>query len=163
MKGLIIMRHAKAETYSDSGLDFDRPLSDRGKQDAATMAKRLLHKKIIPTQIICSSAKRTHKTAKILAEVLGLDKTAILPIESLYQADAHEVLNTLRQVNNYEQTIVMVGHNPTVTSLVGLLCNQYAEGLTTAAQAYITFNMKHWQEITEHHGQLIWMDYPKNM
>ena len=39
MKKLIFMRHAKSDWSSESLSDYDRPLNDRGLQDAQKMGK----------------------------------------------------------------------------------------------------------------------------
>ena len=85
MKTLILMRHAKA-VHADGLLsDFERNLNDRGKEDAAQMGKRLLHKKVNPDLIICSAAKRTAKTAKIVADQLGYHEHNINKEFDLYK------------------------------------------------------------------------------
>ena len=42
MKQLLLVRHAKSSWANTDQNDFNRPLNDRGHQDAPMMAKRIL-------------------------------------------------------------------------------------------------------------------------
>ena len=71
MKTLLLIRHAKS-SWDQAGLsDFDRPLNERGKNDAPVMAKRVKEKEIELDYLISSPAKRAKKTAKYFAEELN--------------------------------------------------------------------------------------------
>ena len=62
-RNLIIIRHAQAELVSNSGLDFDRPLTSRGEEHAILMARRAMSYELKIDQLICSPALRTKMTA----------------------------------------------------------------------------------------------------
>jgi len=161
MKTLILMRHAKA--VHDDGLlsDFDRNLNDRGKEDAAEMGKRMLLKKVNPDLIICSTAKRTAKTAKIVADQLGYHEHNINKEFDLYNCTVEDALSIIRHINDDCSTLLMVGHNPTVTSLAGYLTNTLIESLPTSGQVSIGFKVISWKQVARNMGELDWVDLPK--
>jgi phosphohistidine phosphatase len=67
MKSILMIRHAKSSWDDPGQPDFDRPLNERGKQDAPSMAKRLLEKSVAIDAFISSPAKRARKTASLFA------------------------------------------------------------------------------------------------
>ncbi|MCC6685100.1 MAG: histidine phosphatase family protein, partial [Bacteroidia bacterium] len=68
MKQLVLVRHAKSDWANPELKDFDRPLNERGKQNAPEMGKRLASKKWPVDLIVSSPAKRALKTARLLAK-----------------------------------------------------------------------------------------------
>ena len=76
MKIIYFIRHAKAKKIAAT--DFDRALSSKGKEAAKVMAARLKNKNILPELIISSPAKRTAKTAKIIAKNMNFSGCSAL-------------------------------------------------------------------------------------
>jgi len=71
MKTLYLIRHAKS-SWDDMNLkDFDRPLNDRGKNDAQEMGKRLKERGIFPDVILSSPDIRALETSKMIARALN--------------------------------------------------------------------------------------------
>lgn len=163
MKTLILMRHAKSSWAEPMQNDFDRPLNDRGKQDAPEMAKRLLKKNSVPDLIVCSTAKRTHKTARLVAGELKYNEQDILREHELYEAHVNDMLHVIRQFDDEKNTILLIAHNPTITSMVGYLTGAYIENMPTAGQASVSFAFKTWKQVAQETGKLNWFDYPKSM
>jgi phosphohistidine phosphatase len=157
------MRHAKAEMAELLQQDFDRNLSDKGMHDAKEMGSRLLQKNIGIDLIVCSAAKRTHKTAKLVASVIGYNPEHILREYDLYESDSNEMLHVIRSFDDKYNTVLLVAHNPTITGMVGLLTASFADNMSTAAQAHITFNIPTWKLVANGIGSLTWVDSPKNM
>ena len=88
MKKIYFIRHAKSLRDGITP-DFNRVLAPRGKSDAKMMAARLKARGIKPDLIISSSAKRTRKTAKIMAKTLGF-KGKIKLEKSLYACEIED-------------------------------------------------------------------------
>jgi phosphohistidine phosphatase len=161
MKTLIIFRHAKAEK-NDLLKDYDRGLTDRGKTDALEMSKRLLKKDFKPDLIISSPAKRTYKTARILANHLGYDEKNIDLNSQIYQANVEDLLFIIRELDDKNSNVILVGHNPTVTGIIGYLTPNFIEHLPTSGFAQIQFDMKTWKMIKQLSGNLSFVDFPSN-
>ena len=61
MKTLILVRHAKSD-WTENTDDFDRPLNERGHQDAPKMAKFLKSEEVKIDVFVTSPAKRALTT-----------------------------------------------------------------------------------------------------
>ena len=155
------MRHAKAVNADGLESDFERNLNDRGKQDAANMGQRLLVKNIIPDLIVCSAAKRTSKTANIVAQKLAYNEHNILKEFELYNCTVDEAIRVIRNLSDEYKTVILVGHNPAITSLAGYLTNMLIEDFPTAGQACIEFKDISWKQVARNMGELNWVDLPK--
>lgn len=162
MKQLLLMRHAKASIGEMGITDWDRPLNERGKKDAPEMGKRIKQFGFKPDLIVSSPAKRTSKTAKAIAAELHYSEHHIQFEESIYEAHIDEVLQLIRQLPPEAKHVILVGHNPTFTGLVGYLSSSFIEQLPTAGIALIKFDVPDWKMVTQHSGSLVWFDFPKS-
>ena len=115
---LIVMRHAKAEQAGPS--DFERALADRGRADAEAAGAWLAEQGWVPDHALVSAALRTQQTFKSVAAGGGFDLEPNLD-RSLYSADPESVLDLVRLVPAEVETLLVVGHNPTMGSLAQLL------------------------------------------
>lgn len=122
---LILLRHAKAETPGDL-IDHDRALTDRGHCDAGAAGAWLITEKFRPDLVICSSAKRTRQTWQAVAVALAQGESARSAPEvhyedRLYFGGRTEVFDLLRAVPGTIRTVLVVGHNPTMSEVSALL------------------------------------------
>ena len=62
MLQLNLIRHAKTETQSNSGRDFDRELMPKGREQAEILAAFLQENGIQLGNVFCSTAARTKET-----------------------------------------------------------------------------------------------------
>ena len=61
-KELYLLRHAGGRRFQTSMMDFDRPLSERGKKRLIVLCDHLKKHPIAPEVIFCSKAKRARET-----------------------------------------------------------------------------------------------------
>lgn len=161
-KTLYLVRHAKS-SWSDLSLaDRDRPLNKRGRRSAPDMGKRLAASGDRPELIISSPARRAFSTAKKIAKELGFDKLDIVRDEGLYFSGTRGMLNLLESVDDSYQKVMIVGHNPAMTSLLNILSNSPVDNMPTCAIAVIDFDMASWSELGMTDGALQTYDFPKN-
>ena len=118
MKRLVVLRHAKAESHAAS--DRERPLTRRGRADAAAAGAFLREVAAVPDHAVVSAALRTRQTWEEVREASAAQATEEVT-ERLYGADPHEVLAELRLVPEEVRTVLYVGHNPTAETLALLL------------------------------------------
>jgi phosphohistidine phosphatase len=108
---LYLLRHAKS-SWDDPGLaDFDRPLSRRGRRNAALLAAHLREESIEPELVLCSTARRARETA----ELLGLDGVRFE--NDLYGAGRAELARRLTALPHSVASAMMIGHNPGLEGL----------------------------------------------
>jgi len=162
MKYLLLMRHAKSAWDIPGQSDFERTLNERGKKDAPEMGKRIRKKDFMPEIIVSSPARRALKTAREVAGELGYDEKNIQQETEIYEADIDDLMHVIRSFNDEASRVLMVGHNPSFTGMVGTLTNTFIENMPTSGVALIRFDIQSWKQVSKHSGTLEWFDYPKS-
>ncbi len=160
---LIIIRHAKS-SWADPGQDdFDRPLNDRGREDAPVMGARLKQRGLLPDIILCSDAKRTRQTAKRMAEALGISKDNIETQHELYLASPEQIENTLTKVGSNHKIVYLIAHNPGITEFVNEVSDRFRiDNVPTCGMVGIRFSAASWADYSRSEREIIFFDYPKN-
>lgn len=138
MPNLVLIRHAKSD-YPPGVADHDRPLSARGRLDAATAANWLDHSAFDTeaTAVLVSSARRAQDTWAILST--GLTMTPDRPHQvsvrpDLYEAGVGTLLTMVAQAITQSElnTLILVGHNPTIHAAALHLAGASATGSVIA-------------------------------
>ncbi len=160
-KTLILMRHAKTEAAQFNQKDFDRQLTERGINDAAVMGQRLADKGLHPDNIVCSTAKRTQQTAKIISEHLNY-KNEIEQNEQLYLCSAHTIEDCVLAIDDKINCAMIIAHNPGISEFV-FDCNSkiISEAMPTAALAVFSFDAESWKDFTKSKKNIEFYDQPK--
>ena len=161
MKRLVLIRHAKS-SWNNPGLrDFDRPLNKRGKAAAPEMGRRLALRSLMPDRLLSSPAKRAIRTAEIIAGAIGFPAGRISRMDRLYGAGVTDLLDILRELNDGDDIVYLVGHNPGLTDLITTISSDFLDDLPTCGVFCADFEISSWQEIGGHKGQCVFMDVPK--
>ncbi|HOF62819.1 MAG TPA: histidine phosphatase family protein [Dermatophilaceae bacterium] len=119
---LMLLRHAKAEHTIGVG-DHERRLIARGRRDAAEVGAWLLAHKLEPELVICSTAIRTRQTWDAIDHV-GVAATEVEYARGVYSAGAAGVLNLIHEADPAVRSILVVGHEPTMS----ILAERLSEG-----------------------------------
>ncbi|WP_189114937.1 SixA phosphatase family protein [Pilimelia terevasa] len=118
---LVLLRHAKA-AQTDEGEDIDRPLTTRGHGDAAAAGAWLLRRGLVPAHVLCSPARRTRQTWHAVAVALAeAAQPAAAYRAEIYDSTPGTLLSLLQELPDDAGTVLLIGHNPTVTGLSALL------------------------------------------
>jgi len=136
------MRHAEA---GQADRDFDRPLTDYGRAQAASTASQL-SEKIEADYMIVSSAKRTRETSSFLIQELALKENQYRNEDKVYEASTQCLSSVIATFPNNTETAVLVGHNPAVSSLVSSLTGTY-EGFSTGTAVILEIESDEWQTV----------------
>ena len=161
MKRLVLIRHAKS-SWNNPGLrDFDRPLNKRGKVDAPEMGRRLALRSLMPDRLLSSPAKRAIRTAEIIAGAIGFPAGRISRMDRLYGAGVTDLLDILRELNDGDDIVYLVGHNPGLTDLINSICSDFLDNLPTCGVFCADFEISSWQETGRHRGTRVFVDVPK--
>lgn len=110
MQRLILMRHAKAEKSSASGQDRDRPLSDRGRTDAAAMGQALEARGMKPDLALVSPSTRTRETWDLLHDAFG--DVQVREPEPLYNGASDTLRRYVEGAEDEAGCLMVVAHNP---------------------------------------------------
>ena len=159
MKKLYLIRHAKSLRDGITP-DFVRPLNKRGKNDAKQMGKRLKTLGANADLIIASSARRTSKTAKIIANELGY-KEKIKYTKKLYSCEIDDYMDEIAKIKNKYKSVFIIGHNDELAELCEYLSDTKLEHLPTCGVFAISFKAKKFSKIKPNSGKMIFFEYPK--
>jgi phosphohistidine phosphatase len=160
MKTLFLVRHAKSSRDDPSLPDRDRPLDERGKQEAPMMGKRLAKRKVKPDLLVSSPALRALTTAQLIAEEIGYKRKDIVADDRLYGSSPDELLAIIRALDKKLDRVMLVGHNPEFSELAHRLSSKIAE-MPTSAVAEFSFDTKAWSEVAEVEPVNAELDSPK--
>jgi phosphohistidine phosphatase len=127
---LVLMRHAKS-AYPPDIPDYDRPLSERGRRNAASARMWLIDHDAVPAHAIVSSAQRTRETWAIL-DFNERCRVEFRP--ELYLADAATIV-ALAQTRARGETTLMLGHNPGMHEAAEQLGGSVIDRFPTSALA----------------------------
>jgi phosphohistidine phosphatase len=132
---VVLVRHANADWPTYVGLDFDRPLTPQGLEDATAAAAAIRDAGHRPTLLLTSPARRTRQTADIIAGALGLSGPAIREADALYNSSQDILDAELRRAFTTASTVLLVAHNPGISELARTL---------TGNPTFAAFRPAHW-------------------
>jgi phosphohistidine phosphatase len=161
MKTLTLVRHAKS-SWDEPGLsDKERPLNKRGERDAPLMGQRIVAAGIRPSLIISSPAVRAWTTARIIAREISYPVEFLQREDDLYMASLDKLLDVLVAQDADFNNLMMVGHNPGLTTLANYLVPGVTDNLPTSGVVSVTFEQDDWTLYQRPSMQLHCYDYPK--
>lgn len=156
---LLILRHAKSSWKDTTLADHERPLNKRGRKAAKRMGQLLREEEILPDLIITSTAVRARDTARRVAEAAGYDGETIATAD-LYHASPADVMEEVSRVADTYDRVMVVGHNPGLEVLTGLLTGVYHR-FPTAALLHVRFDRERWAETPGRQATLLGFWLPR--
>ena len=117
---LLLLRHAKSSWDQSDLADHDRPLAPRGRRAAIALSEHLPSLTQPPDLVVCSSAARTVETMELIRSGLPAG-TSVTVDETLYGADADELLGYVRRLPSTTACALIIGHNPGIGDLAVML------------------------------------------
>ncbi|WP_418956291.1 SixA phosphatase family protein [Streptomyces tritici] len=125
---IVLLRHSKADWGQEA--DHERPLADRGRQEAPLAGRRLAASGISFDLALCSTAVRTRETWKLAVPELPQRPKTVYE-ERMYEASLGELIALVNEVSDEVRNLVLIGHNPGMHGLADALAGE-AEGDTLA-------------------------------
>ena len=110
---------------------------------------------LIPNLIIASSAIRAQFTAQIIAEQIKYPYEEIHEDPDVYEASVRILLRLINDLDVNCQSVLIVGHNPSVSYLAELLTGEAIGTMETGSFVEIHFPMDSWKEVSQNTGKLI--------
>ena len=117
---LWIVRHGHAAN-SSSLPDFERPLTQRGREDALVVGQNMLSTTGVLECVLTSSAPRALATAILIA---GTSADVVEEQTDLYMASTETLLTAASAIAGDIRRAAIVGHNPCISDLANLLTRQ---------------------------------------
>ncbi len=170
MRRLLLLRHAKSD-WSTALPDRDRQLSARGRNAAARMGRYIDDEDLIPDLVLYSPATRAAETWSLVRGALSRQPET-RTCEELYDfGGGTALLDVIRQHGGSAHSLMLIGHNPSMEGLAGLLMvpsgsareAAMARKYPTAALAEIHFDQDDWSSIAPATGRLVRFVRPKQL
>jgi phosphohistidine phosphatase len=155
------MRHAKAENFAAT--DNERPLTDRGRADAAGVGARLRQDDLVPDYVVVSSAVRAVQTWEAVSQTAGYVDIPVVFEEAVFNGGPHVVMDALRVVPDDAATVLFLGHNPAASYLCHYLDDGAGDpdattglltGFPPAAVAVLEMSVP-WSELGPETGRVV--------
>ena len=164
MKTLYLMRHAKSSWSFDDLTDRERPLNDRGRDDAPRIGQALAKRDIKLDLMVSSPAVRALSTAVLVARELDYPHDKIKVEPDIYEADLEALLAVIHALPDEAGSVLLTGHNPTITDAANYLSPSPLSGeLPTAGLMCLRFLTDNWAEIGPANAEFYFYEYPKNV
>ncbi|WP_156724388.1 SixA phosphatase family protein [Streptomyces apocyni] len=142
---IVLLRHAKADWPQVA--DHERPLADRGRQDAPAAGRRLAESGIDFDLALCSTAARTRETWKLAVQEFPQRPKTVYE-ERIYDASPGELITVLNELPEDALRVLVIGHNPGMEGLADVLigasegdalARMTRRGFPTSAMAMLSF------------------------
>lgn len=160
MKTLILVRHGEFQHKDPFVPDIGRPMTRKGRRDLLAVAGRFADLGIVPDLIITSPARRTGETAEIFGKKVGLSLDQMKVNEDLFEAEKREILRIVHLLDDSLDTVMLVGHDPAMTSLLHHLVTAEVYNLKFASFAVLNIDGR-WRDAAFGRAELAHLDVPK--
>lgn len=160
MKTIYIVRHAKSSWKYPSVKDHDRPLKERGINDAHLISKYLAKKIESPSVFVSSSANRALHTAIIFCENFEYPLSNLQIKRQLYNFSDGYLVKTVMALDDNFNSAIVFSHDHGINTFVNKFGSKTISHVPTCGVIGINFKEKHWKNIKK--GKTILFDYPKN-
>lgn len=153
---IFILRHGQAEAQITT--DEVRQLTEKGRSDTTRVVAARAPDMASLAQIWASPLVRAQQTAVIAANYfphLSIQTTELLIPEANPQA-LLEWLDELNQLQDSNQSILLVSHQPLVGALVNMLCGTVDDFYPMGTSSLAAIRA---QVIASDMGDLLWLDH----
>ncbi len=132
-----------------------------GIKKTRQIIKYLSEKRISVDLVISSPAIRALETAKLVAAGLDYPIENIKQEPALYDARLDDYLNLIHETPDEINSLMIFGHNPTITRVANIFLDQGIDILPTSGVVAISFETEHWIEISKIQPVQKFLVFPK--
>ena len=147
MKKLYLIRHAKSSWEEPGESDMARPLLEKGVKRTLKIIRYLNDRAVKIDLMISSPAERAHQTALLIAKGIGYPEDKIRVEQKIYDGYYDRILDLIYATPNEVYSLMIVGHNPTITHLANLFLHPGVDLLPTAGTICISFDTDKWASL----------------
>ena len=160
MKTLYIVRHAKSSWEYPSAQDIDRPLKERGINDAYLISEVLQKKVKCPNVFLSSCANRALHTAMIFSYTFNYPLANLKISKSLYSFSDGYLIKTVKALDDGFKSAIVFSHDHGINTFVNKFGNEPISHVPTCGVIGIKFDTKHWKNIKK--GKTFLQEFPKH-
>ena len=159
IKKLYLLRHGEADNISADYQDSLRKLTPEGKKQVLQMANYLQENQIKIDVVISSQAVRSEETAQIIRKQLNLHEVEFE--DCLYPCTSSCIYNTIVSVEDSINSILIIGHNPGLTSFAQEYMQLGTMHLGTSGMISCSFETNSWAEFALSNAKRNFVTSPK--
>lgn len=160
MKTLILVRHGKS-SWEYSVNDKDRPLKERGINDAHLVSTNFVTQDLKIDAIFSSPANRALHTCMIFLRQMHFNLEEFQVTRLLYDFSGDYVLQFIKELNNDLETVMIFGHNHAFTHIANSLGNTYIDNVPTTGLVVLEFDTDDWSKVSK--GKTKQTIFPKQL
>lgn len=161
---LFVLRHASAGTRrANAVLDLKRPLDKDGKRHCLQLGTVLNAMKFNFDLVVSSPLKRSLQTAQLVGTETGYESKILISNALAPTATYAQFQRLVRECQKFENVLV-VGHNPNITTFLGALIGATPGPVTDQQQAHVRMRKGALARVTLQRGTpatLSWMLDPR--
>ena len=158
MKTLILVRHAKSDWPEETD-DFDRPLAEKGRNDAKKMAHFLKQQNIKIDKFLSSPALRAYSTCEIFNNDYQIE---IEKVQKLYNASENNFESLVVEIPDELNSVSLFSHNNGISNFA----NSMSEDMfmfPTCGVAGFEIDCDSWSQFYGAKKKLIYFYEPKKI
>ncbi|MCB0447484.1 MAG: histidine phosphatase family protein [Gelidibacter sp.] len=145
MKTIVLIRHAKSSWDYDV-IDQNRPLSNRGINDANLLSNHFKSFGFKPDAIFSSPANRALTTCNIFIKNLNYHEKLLSVNDQLYDFGGNLVANFIKFFSDDFEKVMIFGHNHAFTSIANSFGDKNIDNVPTCGLVMIEFDVESWIE-----------------
>ncbi|RZJ48876.1 MAG: phosphohistidine phosphatase [Chryseobacterium sp.] len=158
MKKLILVRHAKSD-WPEETEDFDRPLADKGLQDALKMSKFLKNSNVSIDYFVSSPAVRALDTCKIFNQTYRLN---YITNEKLYNPSENNFQSVIYDLNDDVNSVAIFSHNNGISNFANSISEDIFH-FPTCGVAGFEINCDSWSQFDGSEKKLLFFYEPNKI
>jgi phosphohistidine phosphatase len=109
---LYLLRHAKAEPWMPGINDFERKLSERGREHMQSLSDWAAANLSEPEAVMCSSSFRTRETLEPFLSTWPQLPASTKYLDEIYESTTGTLHALAENAFTVSDSIMMIGHNP---------------------------------------------------
>jgi phosphohistidine phosphatase len=158
---LYISRHAIAvdPATSEHESDSERPLTDKGRKKMRQIAKGLHNLGVEFDLILSSPYMRACETAEILADVFKMKKKLVFSDNLIPLGNPELLIGEINEKYSVD-SIALVGHEPHLSTLIGMLVAENAKIEVTLKKGGVCYLSADDLHHEDHRATLEWLLTP---
>ena len=155
---MILVRHAKSD-WPENTDDFDRPLAERGLEDAVKMSKFLKDNNIEIQKFVSSPAVRALNTCKIFNQTYDVE---IDTNQKLYNPSERNFESVIYDLENDVNSVAMFSHNNGISNFANSMSDDVFM-FPTCGVAGFQIETDSWSDFENAKKKLVFFYEPKKI
>jgi len=146
MKQLILVRHGKS-SWDYKVNDKDRPLKERGINDALLVAATFSSNAPVVDAVYSSPANRALHTSMIFLRTFNFHFERFQVTNELYDFSGESVMTFVHSLDARLNTVMIFGHNYAFTNVANQWGNKSIDNVPTSGLVHLKFHTDDWSTI----------------